>query len=36
MVEMWKIEVANTFIEFIEEKPKDIKLRESGLFVDES
>ena len=36
MVEIWKIEAANTFTEFIEEKYKDIKLSESGLFVDET
>ena len=30
-----EIEAANTFIEFIKGKHKDIKLSDSGLFVDE-
>ena len=30
-----EIEAANTFIEFIKRKHKDIKLSDSGLFVDE-
>ena len=31
-----EIETANTFIEFIKEKHKDIKLSDCGLFVDKA